>query len=116
MSPGVHASGLDFSAYLRSKYVSVLHERGVLDLAELDTRLNQSVQGAKEKLGEHFRARVVEKANSLVDEWKRERVYPYSEEPAGVVEVVERQVFDIVAVNIATSLPDFQTQFRRTRG
>src|SRR5208282_1427969 len=51
----------------------------------------------------------------LVDEWKSEEIYPYAEDPATPVQVVERQVFEIVAVNVATSLPDFQTQSQRNR-
>ena len=115
LAPGIHAPGFDFSAYLRSAYVSLLHEQGTLDLAELDPRLNDSVENAKSELRDHFRARTIEKAQSLVDEWKTERVYPYLEEPITPVQVMERKVFDIVAVNVASSLPDFQVQDRRNR-
>jgi hypothetical protein len=44
-----------------------------------------------------------------VDEWKDEEVYPFAGEPVTTVEKVERQVFDIVAVNVARHLPDFST-------
>lgn len=113
--PGIHAPGFDFSAYLRSAYVSELNEQGTLGLAELDSRLNDSVESAKTQLREHFRDRTKEKLKNLVDEWKTEQVYPYADEPVTAVQAVERQVFDIVAVNIATSLPDFQTQDQRNR-
>ena len=113
--PGIHAPGFEFSAYLRSAYVSELNEQGVLDLAELDSRLNESVENAKSQLREHFKARTIEKQKSLVDEWKTEQVYPYAEDPVTAVQTVERQVFDIVAINVATSLPDFQTQDLRHR-
>jgi len=113
--PGIHAPGFDFSAYLRSAYVSELNEQGTLGLAELDSRLNDSVENAKTHLREHFKARTREKLKNLVDEWKTEHVYPYAEEPTTAVQAVERQVFDIVAVNVATSLPDFQTQDQRNR-
>jgi Histidine kinase-, DNA gyrase B-, and HSP90-like ATPase len=115
IAPGIHAPGFDFSAYLRSPYVSVLNEQGILDLAELDPRLNDSIETSKSQLREHFRARATEKLKTLVDEWKDEKVYPYTEEPASPVQAVERKVFDIVAVNVATSLPDFQTQDQRNR-
>lgn len=113
--PGIHAPGFDFSAYLRSPYVSELNEQGALGVAELDARLNESVENAKTHLREHFKARTKEKLKNLVDEWKTEQVYPYADEPASAVQTVERQVFDIVAVNVATSLPDFQTQDQRNR-
>ncbi|PYX12794.1 MAG: DNA mismatch repair protein [Acidobacteria bacterium] len=114
-APGIHAPGYDFSAYLRSEYVSLLHDQGTLDLAELDPRLNEAVENAKGELREHFKARAIEQAQSLVDEWKAEQVYPYAEEPETSVQIVERKVFDIVAVNVATSLPDFQVQDQRNR-
>jgi hypothetical protein len=113
--PAIQAPGFNFSAYLKSAYISTLHDRGTLDLAELDTRLNESVENAKEQLREHFRNRTNEQAKNLVEEWKSEQVYPYSEEPSDTIQRVERQVFDIVAVNIATSLRDFQTQEQRNR-
>lgn len=115
IAPGIHAPGFDFSSYLRSAYVSELNEQGALELAELDPRLNESVENAKAQLREHFRLRTTEKLKSLVEEWKSEQVYPYSEEPATPVQAVERQVFDIVAVQVAESLTDFQTQDHRNR-
>jgi hypothetical protein len=93
----------------------VLNEQGTLELAELDSRLNESVENAKSQLREHFKTRTTQKLKTLVDEWKSEQVYPYAEEPASPVQTVERQVFDIVAVNVATSLVDFQTQDHRNR-
>ncbi len=114
-APGIHAPGFDFSAYLRSEYVSLLHGQGTLDLAELDPRLNEAIENAKNELRDHFKARSAEKAQDLVDGWKNEKVYPYSEEPTTPVQIVERKVFDIVAVNVATSLPDFQVQDQRNR-
>ena len=94
----------------------MLHDQGSLDLAELDTRLNEAVENGKEELRNHFKARTSERAQSLVDEWKTEHVYPYpDEEPSTPVQVAERIVFDIVATNVATSLPDFQIQDQRNR-
>ena len=115
IAPGIQAPGFDFSAYLRSQYVSALHDQGSLDLAELDPRLSEAVENGKEELRNHFKARTIEKARSLVDEWKIEHVYPYPEEPSTPVQVVERKIFDIVAVNVASSLPDFQVQDQRNR-
>jgi Histidine kinase-, DNA gyrase B-, and HSP90-like ATPase len=116
LAPGIQAPGFDFSAYLRSQYVSVLHDQGSLDLAELDPRLNEAVENGKDQLRNHFKARTTERAQSLVDEWKTENVYPYpDEEPSTTVQAAERIVFDIVATNVASSLPDFQIQDQRNR-
>ncbi|MFP3758272.1 histidine kinase, partial [Cupriavidus sp. SIMBA_020] len=46
---------------------------------------------------------------------KDQAVYPFSGEPTTPVEKVERQVFDIVAVNVARHLPDFDTSQPKNR-
>jgi len=112
---GIHAPGFNFSAYLKSTYVSQLYRRGMLEVGTLDTRLNEAIENAKAELRDHFKERSKEKLKGLVDEWKKEEVYPYKEEPRNPVQKVERQVFDLVAVTTATNLPDFQTQDRRNR-
>jgi hypothetical protein len=114
IGPGIHAPGFNFSAYLKSTYVSQLNEQGTLELG-LDPRLNDAVENAKGELREYFKTRTKEKLKSLVEEWKTEKVYPFNEEPKNPVQKVERQVFDLVAVNVATNLPDFQTQDPRNR-
>jgi hypothetical protein len=115
IAPSIQAPGFEFSAYLRSEYVEQLHAAGVLDLAEMDTRLLASVNEAREELRKHFRARAIENAKTLLDAWKDERVYPYNDEPTNAVQAAERKVFDIVAVNVASSLPEFQSVDAKNR-
>src|SRR5439155_24295487 len=115
IGPGIQAPGFNFSAYLKSTYVNQLNEQGTLELGVLDARLNEAVENAKGALREYFKTRIKEKLKSLVEEWKTEQVYPFKEEPKNPVQEVERKVFDLVAVNVATNLPDFQTQDRRNR-
>jgi len=115
ITPGIQAPGFDFSAYLSSLYISKLHERGVLGLTELDKNLHSAVEDAKTQLRDHFKQRAAAESRNLVDQWKSEKVYPFGGEPTGPVQIVERQVFDIVALNVATSLPDFQSQDTRNR-
>ena len=92
-----------------------MNEQGTLELGILDPRLNDAVENAKGELREYFKTRTKEKLKSLVEEWKTEQVYPFKGEPKNPVQKVERQVFDLVAVNVATNLPDFQTQDPRNR-
>ncbi|MDQ6701975.1 MAG: hypothetical protein M3Z96_02125 [Pseudomonadota bacterium] len=114
-SPGIQAPGHDFSAYLKSPYIGQLNDRGVLGLAELDPKLIELIERAKVAMRAHFRARDIERARSLVEEWKSEETYPYQGEPQDSVQKMERQVFEIVALNVATSLPDFQSTNRTNR-
>jgi hypothetical protein len=108
--PMIHAPGFEFSAYLKSAYNSRLNEQGRLELGEFDPNLSKAIEDSKEQLRAHFKQRHAEDARSLVERWKQEAVYPYSGDPSTPVQTAERQVFDIVASNVATALTDFETQ------
>jgi hypothetical protein len=101
-----HIPGFSFSAYLKSTYVEELHNEERVGLSEMDSPLSAAVENARAAIKDHFRAKAAEKARSLVDEWIAENVYPYRGEPQNTVEKVERQVFDIVAVQIQELAPD----------
>jgi hypothetical protein len=115
LAPAVVAPGFSFAAYLRSPYVTRLNEQNMLEVAEMDPPLNAALDEARTKLKAHFRARAADKVKDLVQEWKAEHVYPFAEEPQTPVEHAQRQVFDVVAVNIVTALPELQTSEHRTR-
>jgi len=115
LAPGVVAPGFSFAAYLKSPYITQLNEDNLLGVAEMVPELNTAVQEAREKLREHFRSRAADRVKDLVQVWKSEHVYPYEEEPKTAVEQVQRQVFDVVAVSVATALPEIQTSEQRTR-
>lgn len=50
-----------------------------------------------------------------IDEWKKEEIYPYKGEPVNPVDDAERKVFDIVAVNINKSLPEFKESTKKSK-
>lgn len=103
----VQVPGLNFSAYLKSPYISKLSRDGLLGLAELNPILNDVLSKAKEAIKNFHRERGAEKAQTVVDRWKEEHVYPYAADPKNLVEKIEREVFDIVAVKVNNLLPDF---------
>lgn len=107
VAPGIHAPGFQFTAYLKTDYFRDLDARGDLRLEELHPAVKKLLDTAKLQMKEHFRRRAAEAAVDLVREWKKENVYPYQGEPASVVEEVERQVFDVVALNVNSYVPDF---------
>lgn len=113
--PRFHAPGFQFSAYIKSTYISGLHESGALELAEMNPALQGAYEAAQDKIKEHFRGREAEAARSEIEHWKSERVYPYEDEPASTVEEAERKVFDIVALNVNRHLPEFSESDRRTK-
>jgi hypothetical protein len=104
-----HVGNFTFSGYLYSPYFDLAQKEGTVDLAEMQTAVFDAITQAQQTIKEHFRTRAAEQARTVVEAWKDEEVYPFAGEPATPVEKVERQVFDIVAVNVARHLPDFST-------
>jgi hypothetical protein len=103
----IHAPGLNFTAYLQAEYLRELHEKNLLELDDLSDEVRPIVDAAKGALRAYARRRQAERAESAVTDWKREEVYPFSGEAKGPVENAERQVFDIVALNVSAYLPEF---------
>ena len=104
-----HIGPYQFSAYLKSEFMSALQKQGTLELAEMNEVVVRSIDEAQHAIKDYFRERASQDARNVVEEWKSEQVYPYKGEAASRVETVERQVFDIVAVNVARYLPDFES-------
>ena len=115
MIPGIQAPGFTFTAYLKSEFIRELSDRGDLVLEELSPELRPLVENARTQLRSHFRIRSAGKAGTLVEQWKSEEVYPYVGTPRSVVEEAERQVFDVLALNVHAYLPDFEATSRENR-
>ncbi|MDQ3621674.1 MAG: hypothetical protein M3463_04180 [Verrucomicrobiota bacterium] len=107
VAPGIQAPGFTFSAYLKSDHLRDLDKEGLLALEELHPNVIALVTAAKARMKEHFRAREAEDVQALVREWKEQKIYPYEGEPTDPLETAERQVFDVVAVNLNAYLEDF---------
>jgi hypothetical protein len=107
VSPAIHAPGFNFTAYLKSDHIRELDKHGLLTLEDLHPDVTALINAAKGKLKQHFRKRSVENASALLQEWKTNKIYPYEGDPKDKVEEAERQVFDVVAVNINSYLSDF---------
>ncbi|MEM1112905.1 MAG: ATP-binding protein [Pseudomonadota bacterium] len=104
-----------FSAYLKSDYFRKLNNDGLLALRELEASINECCELAIGKVKGHFIARSLEEAKSQIDEWKEEDIYPFKGEPVSPIEDAERKVFDIVAININKSLPDFKESHKKSK-
>lgn len=105
---GFHAPGFSFAAYVKSEFLRECEENGTLDLDELNTDLHNLLGISKTRLREHFRKRAAETASSVVAEWKKTKVYPYDFEPKDILEQTERQVFDVVALNLNSYSSEFE--------
>ena len=104
-----HVGDFQFSAYLRSAYVTSLHSNSLLDLAEMDPGLQQSVREAREAIGTIAKERQVQRARRVVDSWKADEVYPFKGDAKSPLEEAERQVFDMVAVTASDFMPEFES-------
>lgn len=113
--PGIQAPGFSFTAYLKSDYFAKLLAENRLEIATLDAPTSSVLEAAKGAMRDHFRRRASEKAAGLVEEWQRQRVYPYQGQPTTQAEEQERQVFNVVALNVNHFLPNFQDSDERTK-
>jgi hypothetical protein len=105
-----HIGGaFQFSAYLKSDFIAKMQSEDTLGLAEMNTAVARALDEAQQAIKDHFRLRAAEHARTIVDEWKEENVYPYEGTSGSPVETAERQVFDIVAVNVAQYVPDVRS-------
>jgi hypothetical protein len=105
----VRAPGFNFTAYIKSDHFRELDKTGLLAVADLHDDVQILVRTAKSKMKQHFRSRLAESHSHIVEKWKNEKIYPYEEkQDIGPVEFVERQVFDILAVNVQSYLPSFE--------
>jgi len=115
MQPGVQAAGFNFTAYLKSDCFAKLVAENRLEIASLDVPTSKTLGVARAIMRDHFRRRASEKAAGLVEEWQRDNVYPYQGQPASRIEEAERQVFNVVALNVNQYLPAFQEADERTK-
>lgn len=104
----IRAPGFHFTAYIKSDHFRELDKLNQLGLAEMHPHVQTIVKTATSKVKEHFRRRLVEDRSKIVERWKEEKVYPYEDRSnLDPVETAERQVFDILAVNVQSYLPSF---------
>lgn len=104
----IRAPGFHFTAYIKSDHFRELDKLNQLGLSEMHPDVQTIVRVATSKIKEHFRRRLVEDRSKIIERWKEEQIYPYEDRPnLDPVETAERQVFDILAVNVQSYLPSF---------
>ena len=92
------------SEYFRTSNLQDLAEGQVEQLEEMHPILT----AIREAVKEYVRERLSARAQASVARWKAEDVYPYSGDSDDPIETVEREVFDIVAVQVDRFLPKFK--------
>ncbi len=97
------APGFEYTAYLRWHGI----EDRAADLAMIEAGhpvLAPLVDLAQRTIAEHFARRQRERARTVIEEWRHERVYPYVQPPAGRIEEAERDLFEVVAIAAAPAV------------
>lgn len=112
----VHVPGLNFTAYLKSSYISQLSRDGTLGLGELNPDLVSVFGAVKEAIKGFHKERTSEKSRNVIDRWKEESVYPFKSEPASQIERVEREIFDVIAIKVSNLVPDFEGAPKKGKG
>lgn len=110
-----HIGAFQFSAYVKSEYISKLQREGTLEVAEMNPLVVTIADEAQDAIKDYFRNRAAQEARTVVAEWKESQVYPYEGEATTRIEEAERQVFDIVAVTASQYLPDFSTSPQKNK-
>lgn len=112
----IRAPGFSFTGYVKSNHFRELDKTNQLVLAEMHPDVLSIVKVAKDKIKEHFRHRLVENQSKIIDRWKEEQIYPYEDKISlNPVEFAERQMFDILAVNVQSYLPSFDDADAKSR-
>jgi hypothetical protein len=112
----IRAPGFNFTVYIKSDHFRELDKTNLLALADLHDDVQAIVKAAKNKVKEHFRKRLASNQSQIVERWKKEKIYPYEDRiDIDPVELAERQVFDILAVNVQSYLPSFEDSDQKQR-
>ncbi len=106
----IQAPGFKFTTYVRCDHFRELDKENLLALEELRPDVGLILDRARDEMRGYFRKRAAERAQTLVQRWKEEEIYPYEDkEEISPAEDTERQVFDILGVTIEEYLPKFGT-------
>ena len=112
----VRAPGFNFTAYIKSDHFRELDKDNLLMVDDLHPEVSAILKPAKHAIKKHFRRRLAERQGQIVQRWKQEHIYPYEEkEQIDPIEEAERQVFDILAVNVEAYLPAFEDADTKSR-
>lgn len=105
----IRAPGFEFTVYVKSGHFREMDKEGNLTLDEVHPEVSAIVNLARKAVNAHFRRKLSEQQSQIVERWKKEQIYPFeAKEHLNAVEEAERQVFDILAVNVESYLPAFE--------
>ena len=100
--PGIQAPTFNFTAYAR--WAGFREHEHLLSLAEMSSDLGPVISTIQDRMREHFRQQASLHDGRVIQQWKDEDVYPFSDEDdETIIEAAEHQVFDLVALTMNAS-------------
>lgn len=96
--PILKSKNIPLSVYIMSNYFDELHKRNLMNPLEQGYR--NIYDQAMNIVDEYIRQDILKEATGQIKELKAKKVYPYTGEPINEIDKVERQIFDVVAVEI----------------
>ncbi|MDO9453205.1 MAG: ATP-binding protein [Stagnimonas sp.] len=116
IGPQIKAPGYNFTVYVRADHFRELDKTDLLSLADLHSDVQSILKAVKVRTKEHFRLRQLADRSATIERWKADDIYPYEDKAdISAPEQVERQVFDILAVNVESYLPSFENADKSSR-
>ena len=106
----IKAPSFNLSVYLIADYIDDLQKSGNIAFGENEPVLKYAIDIAKDAARKYVRDRIHENAKGFIEDAKKEGIYPYIGKPKTEVETAQRQVFDILALNINEYVPKFSEQ------
>ena len=106
----VRTNGYNISFVIKSDLIRELDNDNRLILTDgLDRSLDNPIKEARFVARDYIRSKKAAEYKNRVEYWKSEKIYPYSEKKnLTAIELAERQVFDIIGVNVEEYLPSFR--------
>lgn len=112
----IRAPGYDFSIYAKSNLFKVLNEKNTLALGDLIPEVKELKEIVIQRVRTHFLDKQFLEKTKIVEDWKRQEIYPYSDStPQTPVDLAERKLFDILAVNVQSYLKNFEGADKKTK-
>lgn len=107
----IRTAGYNVTIIIKSDFIRELDKENCLILNDgLDISLDRTLQEAKDFAKEYIRSRKASEHKNRVERWKADHIYPYQDNDyPSAIEQAERQVFDIIGVNVEDYLPSFET-------
>ncbi|ELY4608353.1 hypothetical protein SMZ84_002693, partial [Cronobacter turicensis] len=112
----IRAPGYDFTLYAKCDYFKTLNDKNEVSLGELIPEVRAIKDAIIQRAKIHFLDKAFLNKSKIVDSWKEQEIYPYNNDMfEGPAEVIERKVFDILAVNVQSYLKSFENADRKTK-